>query len=129
MAALVPPPKRHVTVYSGVLASDSQWRRFIIPKPEARNPTPENAELSEMPSEPIPGHAVKAEKNPKAGFSKYIPWHELLRRFTATDCIGEEGGNDTNCTLGHAFAHGSAEGCETQAAGYRTGGIRVEQRG
>jgi hypothetical protein len=35
MAALVPPPKRHMTVYSGVLASNNQWRMLIIPKTEA----------------------------------------------------------------------------------------------
>jgi hypothetical protein len=34
MAALVPPPKRHVTVYSSVFASNSKWRRLIIPKTE-----------------------------------------------------------------------------------------------
>ncbi len=33
MAAIIPPPRRHVTVYSGVLASNSKWRRWVIPKP------------------------------------------------------------------------------------------------
>lgn len=35
MTALVPPPRRHVTVYSGVLALNSPWRMLIIPKTEA----------------------------------------------------------------------------------------------
>jgi hypothetical protein len=82
MAALVPPPKRHVTVYSGVLASNSPWRRLIIPKagvavaPES--PLLENAEVGGLPALPIPGPAGAAE--PKPGGCRYIPWHELLRR-------------------------------------------------
>lgn len=83
MAALVPPPKRHVTVYSGVLASHSKWRKLIIPKPEGavvENGAQENAGDDGIPANPVPGQAGKAEKKPKVGFSKYIPWHELLRR-------------------------------------------------
>ena len=83
MAALVPPPKRHVTVYSGVLASNSRWRRLIIPKTEAAvagNPALENAEADGRPEKGIPGAAAMADKKPKVVFSKYIPWHELLRR-------------------------------------------------
>jgi len=75
MAALVPPPKRHVTVYSGVLSSHSQWCNLIIPKTEvvAENPDLENAEQSDLPAKVIPGQAGLAEKKPKARMSKYIP--------------------------------------------------------
>jgi Putative transposase len=77
MAALVPSPKRHVTVYSGVLASHSKWRRWIIPKTEA---VAENADVDGIPEKSVPNQKGIAEKNPKTLFSKYIPWHELLRR-------------------------------------------------
>ncbi len=82
MAALVPPPKRHVTVYSGVLASNSPWRRLIIPKTEAaatESPLLENAEEGGLPAKPVPGPAGVAGK-PKSGGRRYIPWYELLRR-------------------------------------------------
>jgi hypothetical protein len=82
MAALVPPPRRHVTVYSGVLASNSPWRRLIIPKTEAagENPGQINAEADDKPVKPVPGPASVAETKPKPGGRRYIPWHELLRR-------------------------------------------------
>lgn len=42
LAASVPPPMRHVTVYSGVLASNSRWRRLIVPKPAVTEEEPES---------------------------------------------------------------------------------------
>jgi len=97
MAALVPPPKRHVTVYSGVLASNSKWRRLIIPKTEAAgagNPALEHAEQSDMPFKPVPGASSVAETKPKSGGRLYIPWYELLRRtfgeqVVCPDCGGK----------------------------------------
>ena len=77
LGALVPPPRRHVTVYSGVLSSHSKWRSQIVPKPKevVENPAPEI-------SEPIQG-----EKKSKGSRSKYIPWSELLRRTFGSEAV------------------------------------------
>jgi hypothetical protein len=60
LAALVPPPKRHLTRYFGVLSSHAASRSEVVPAP----------------TEP----ASADEKSKPAGKSKYIPWAELLRR-------------------------------------------------
>ena len=60
MAALVPPPKRHLTRYFGVLSSHAAARSAVVPAPAAA---------------PVP-----AEQDQPASTSKYIPWAELLRR-------------------------------------------------
>ena len=89
IAALVPSPRRHVTVYSGVLASNSPWRRLIIPKAAGvatESPLRENAEVSCLPAKSVPGPSSVAETKPKPGGRRYIPWYELLRR-----TFGEEG--------------------------------------
>ena len=62
LAAIIAPPRRHVTRYFGVLSSHSALRPSIIPS--------------------------AADK------SKYIPWHELLRRtfnvdVTCASCKGQ----------------------------------------
>jgi hypothetical protein len=95
MAALVPPPRRHVTVYSGVLASNSPLRKLIIPKTEAavtESPLVENAEEGGLPAKPVPGPASVAETKPKPGGHRYIPWHELLRRTFGEEVVCPECG-------------------------------------
>ncbi len=70
MAALVPPPRRHVTVYSGVLASNSPWRRLIIPKAAGvatASPLQKNAEVGGLPAKPVPGPSSVAETKPESG--------------------------------------------------------------
>jgi hypothetical protein len=57
--ALVPPPKRHLTRYFGVLSSHAAARSAVVPAP----------------AEPAP-----AEQDKPASTSKYIPWAELLRK-------------------------------------------------
>jgi hypothetical protein len=61
LAALVPPPRRHVVRYSGVLSSHSRLRSQIVPAP--RRLAPE-----------------KEEDKPSRPLSHYISWHELLKR-------------------------------------------------
>jgi len=61
LAALVPPPRRHVTRYCGVLSSHASLRSRVVPQTEAE----ESA-------------AEKLERPPRK--SRYIPWAELLRR-------------------------------------------------
>jgi len=60
LAALVPPPKRHLVRYFGVLSSHAASRSQVVPAPA-------------QPSPP-------AKKDNPAGKSTYIPWAELLRR-------------------------------------------------
>jgi hypothetical protein len=61
LAALVPPPRRHLTRYCGVLSSHARLRSQIVPQP------PTEATATEKPEKP-------------ARKSKYIPWAELLHR-------------------------------------------------
>jgi hypothetical protein len=61
LAALVPPPKRHLTRYFGVLSSHAAARSAVVPAPVERAPAP-------------------AEQDKPASTSKYIPWAELLRK-------------------------------------------------
>jgi hypothetical protein len=60
LAALVPPPRRHLTRYFGVLSSHSASRSQVVPAPAV----------------PVPA----GDKDRPAGKSRYIPWAELLRR-------------------------------------------------
>jgi hypothetical protein len=65
LAALVPPPKRHLVRYFGVLSSHAASRSEVVPAP---------------PAQPPPAPPAPAEKDKPAGKSRYIPWAELLRR-------------------------------------------------
>jgi hypothetical protein len=60
LAALVPPPKRHLTRYFGVLSSHAASRSEVVSSPAA---PPEPAELAKPASK-----------------SRYIPWAALLRK-------------------------------------------------
>ena len=60
LAALVPPPRRHLTRYFGVLSSHAAARSEVVPAP----------------TEP----ASADHKGKPAGKSRYIPWSELLRK-------------------------------------------------
>ena len=74
LAAIIPPPRRHVTRYFGVLSSHSALRSRIIPtatNATAAAPLPTDAQDEETPADNSP--PVKRK-------SKYIPWNELLRR-------------------------------------------------
>jgi hypothetical protein len=61
LAALVPPPKRHLVRYSGVLSSHAASRSAVVPAPT-------------QPTQP------PAEKDKPASKSSYIPWAQLLRK-------------------------------------------------
>jgi len=58
LAALVPPPKRHLTRYFGVLSSHAAARSAVVPAP----------------AEPA---SAPAEQDKPASTSKYIPWAGL----------------------------------------------------
>jgi hypothetical protein len=70
LAALVPPPKRHVTRYFGVLSSHSSLRSQCVPAPVPES-TPEEEDKS---SRTLP-------------LSHYISWSQLLRRTFSIDTI------------------------------------------
>ena len=68
LAALVPPPKRHLTGYFGVLSSHSSFRRQCVPAP-----VPESTPQQE-------------DKSPRTlPLSHYISWSQLLRRTFSID--------------------------------------------
>ena len=79
LAAIVPPPRRHVTRYFGVLSSHSALRRLIVPTAAAPG------DLAAAPAERDDTDAVTAPK--PARKSKYIAWHELLRRTFGIDVV------------------------------------------
>ena len=70
LAALVPPPRRHVTRYFGILSSHAALRGQVVPKPTTGT------------------DAVKAKKK-----SRYIPFAELLRRTFAVELKCSSCGN------------------------------------
>ncbi len=60
LAAIIPPPRRHVVRYSGVISSHSSLRSQIVPVPAVATP-----EGKDKPSLPL---------------SHYISWSDLLRK-------------------------------------------------
>ena len=67
LAALVPPPKRHLTGYFGVLSSHSSLRSQIVPVPAVAAP-----EENDKPSLPL---------------SHYISWSQLLKKTFEIDTV------------------------------------------
>jgi hypothetical protein len=60
LAAIIPPPRRHVVRYSGIISSHSSLRSQVVPVPVV--PTPEE---DDKPSRPL---------------SHHISWSQLLKR-------------------------------------------------
>ena len=73
LAAIIPPPRRHVTRYFGVLSSHSALRSRIIP-------TDANAIASPLPADTQDEETPADNSPPVKRKSKHIPWNELLRR-------------------------------------------------
>jgi hypothetical protein len=67
LAALVPPPKRHLTRYFGVLSSHAASRSQVVPAPAG--PPPPTAQ-----DKPV-------------GKARYIPWAELLRKTFGVEIV------------------------------------------
>ena len=70
LAALVPPPKRHLTGYFGVLSSHSSLRSQCVPVPVPET-TPQQEDKS---SRTLP-------------LSHYISWSQLLRKTFEIDTV------------------------------------------
>jgi Putative transposase len=73
LAAIVPPPRRHVTRYFGVLSSHSNLRSLVVP------PQPPPAAAADRGGD--------AEEARSPGRSRYILWAELLRRTWGIDVL------------------------------------------
>jgi hypothetical protein len=74
LAALVVPPRRHLTRYCGVLSSHASLRRQVVT-------------AHSLPPSPT------ADARKPAGKSRYIPWAERLRRTFAIDIKCTKCGN------------------------------------
>ena len=74
LAALVPPPRRHLLTYHGVLAAAARGREKIIPESPRGGRTPAG------PS-PLRGSSpTPTPWPPRPKTKRYYPWAELLRR-------------------------------------------------
>ncbi len=73
LAALVPPPRRHLLTYHGVLAPNAALRARVVPaKPESLSTADPKPETPLSKSQPTP----QEEEKP----SRYYPWAYLLNR-------------------------------------------------
>jgi len=83
LSAIVPPPRRHVILYFGVLSPHSRRRSQVVPKPN-EEPEPEAVPAAAAPNPtsadafPVPGAGSR---------NRYIPWHELLRRTFGSEIL------------------------------------------
>jgi hypothetical protein len=84
LAALVPPPRRHLTLYCGVLSSHARLRSQVVPQ------APTEATATEQPQNP-------------ARKSKHIPWAELLPRTFAIGIKCGKCGSSLASYLGVSF--------------------------
>ena len=87
LAAIIPPPRRHVTRYFGVLTAHSALRSRIIP-------IAANATASPLPADTQDEETLADNSPPVKRKSKYIPWNKLLRRtfnveLKCADCKGD----------------------------------------
>jgi hypothetical protein len=73
LAAIIPPPRRHVVRYSGIISSHSGIRSQVVPVPVVATPeaTPDG---KDKPSRSLP-------------LSHYISWSQLLRRTFQIDTV------------------------------------------
>ena len=79
LASAVPPPKQHLTRYSGVLAAAAHWRPLSIP-PAPADPSASAAPApSPLTNEAPPAFARPKQPPPSGRRCRYIKWAELLR--------------------------------------------------
>jgi hypothetical protein len=72
LASAVPPPKQHLTRYSGVLAPAAHWRPLIIPR------APDDDLAAKAATAP-PAFTKTTRPPPSGKRCRYIKWAELLR--------------------------------------------------
>ena len=85
IAALVPPPRAHLVVYHGVLASAAASRADIVPHPShPAFPTEERATEHDSSTSP-PNHHPTARSPPPR--SRNYTWAELMKRVFLVDVL------------------------------------------
>jgi hypothetical protein len=84
LATAVPPPRRHLTGYFGVLSSASRLRPLVIPPPPPPTPGPAPGATSATPSHTPPPHPDPVRRKPTHR-CRYLPVIELLRRTFGDD--------------------------------------------
>ena len=76
---LIPRPRCHLTLYSGVLAPAAGWREFVVPEPaENKQKRPLTAS-----SEHNDGNPARIEGHRR----RWIPWADLLHRVFLVDAL------------------------------------------
>ena len=75
LAALVPPPRAHLTRYHGAFAAASAWRAAITPSGRGRGAR-HNADATEEPTEPT---------GPSVSRHAAMTWMQRLKRVFAID--------------------------------------------
>jgi len=85
LSAIGPPPRRHITLYCGVLSSHSHWRKHILAriKDAAEGSSQQNG-IQELVPKPTP---ATENKTKAAARRRYIPWYELLRRTFGSEVL------------------------------------------
>jgi hypothetical protein len=76
LAASVPPPRQHVVVYAGVLASNSRWRPLVIPPPPQEDAASTAQALAPEKVAPDPAPRKPTRTGTRCG---YIKWAQLMR--------------------------------------------------
>ena len=84
LAALIPPPRKHLTRYHGVFAPNHAWRHQIVPEaPEAAVAPAETNEVNSSPDVPTPtGARISATT-----LARRLDWAALLMRVFAIDVL------------------------------------------
>ena len=77
LAALVPPPRRHLVRFHGVFGPNSSWRAAVVPRPEASLPL-------EVPESRSPA-GWRPERQGEG--ATRLPWAELFKRVWRTDVL------------------------------------------
>jgi hypothetical protein len=94
LAALIPPPKIPMVRYSGVLAPNSSWRKWVVPKESKDTCLPplqkrRKKEAKQDTDQPVQDAADKTPEPVKSkdetprtsrSSSSYVSWAELLKR-------------------------------------------------
>jgi hypothetical protein len=88
LAALVPPPRRHLVRFHGVFAPNASWRSEVVPHSPGLEEQPEVeqglAAAAEAPTATEPG-APDGKKQARA--RSRLPWAELLLRVFREDVL------------------------------------------
>ena len=76
LAASVPPPRQHVVVYAGVLASNSRWRPLVIPPPADQSTAATDNATTPQEAAPRPAPQKPSRSGTRC---RYLRWADLMR--------------------------------------------------